>query len=386
MSIGYVLDHHVQLSETFVREEIRELRRRGVDVEVLALAPGDTAPGPDEPAMLLRRDFPSPRGPVDVLRHVRSLARPGRLRVLRRRAAALPDEGVPWRRLPVIADELGRRGVTHLHAHFGWRAAAVAAGLAPLVGVPWSMTLHARDMFADARHLEEKLALVDHLVTVCDYNLDWLRARHAPLPPTTIAVCGVRVPDAVVPEDDRDVDVVLVGRLVEKKGVDLLVAATAILRDEWPGLRVQVVGDGPLRHDLEAEVDARGLRDTIDLLGALPHDAALSRLAHARVACLPARIAGDGDRDSMPVVLKEAMARGVPVVGTDLVGIPEMVDDTVGRLVPAEDPGALAVAVAELLRDRGLRERLGRNGRARVRERFTIGRQVDAVLRAFGQG
>jgi glycosyltransferase involved in cell wall biosynthesis len=106
-------------------------------------------------------------------------------------------------------------------------------------------------------------------------------------------------------------------------------------------------------------------------------------MAAAAIVCLPARIADDGDRDSMPVVLKEAMARAVPVVATAVVAIPEMVDDEVGRLVPPEDPGALARALGELLGDVELRRTLGTNARARVAQRFTLAGEVRRLRGRF---
>ena len=117
--------------------------------------------------------------------------------------------------------------------------------------------------------------------------------------------------------------------------------------------------------------------------GPRDHTWVLDRMATAAVVCLPARIADDGDRDSMPVVLKEAMARSYPVVATAVVAIPEMVDDEVGRLVPPDDPGALAAALGELLGDADLRGRLGAAGRDRVAERFTLAGEVTRLRGLF---
>jgi glycosyltransferase involved in cell wall biosynthesis len=207
-----------------------------------------------------------------------------------------------------------------------------------------------------------------------------MTAAYGTLPPTELVVCGVEVPPAA-PRDHLEVDVLAVGRLVPKKGFDLLVGAAAALRDHRPDLRVEIVGDGPERDALVRQVAAAGLGDVVDLVGARSHEWTLARMEQARLVVLPARVAPDGDRDSMPVVLKEAMARAVPVVATDAVGIPEMVDDRVGRLVPPDDAAALAVAMGELLADDRLAADLGRAGRDRVEERFTLAGEV-ARLRA----
>ncbi len=167
-----------------------------------------------------------------------------------------------------------------------------------------------------------------------------------------------------------------VGRLVPKKGFDLLVEAVAAV----PGARLRLVGEGPERERLEAQVRRLGLGSRVELLGARPHAEVLDLVARARVLALPARVAADGDRDSMPVVVKEAMARSVPVVVTSVAGLPEAVDGTCGWVVPPEDPAALAAALREALDDPAEAARRGAAGRVRVQERFALADQV-SVLR-----
>ena len=382
--VVYVLDSYVELSQTFVREEVRELRRRGVDVHVVALAHGDVAPDPDEPVIRLTEDYRGRRR-LALAWARRGLAHP--VRTVRALAAVWTyrSERVPWGQLAALADDLEAAGAGWVHAHFGWLAAATGTVLAALLDVPSSMTLHARDMFVEDRNLDAKLARVRHLVTVCQYNLDWLRAHHAPLPPTTIAVCGVAVPASLPARDPDGPDVVAVGRLVPKKGLDVLVDAVPALLPAHPDLRVVILGDGPLRGALQQQVDALGVGDHVRLLGARPHDEVLDRIGDARVLCFPARIAPDGDRDSMPVVVKEAMARGVPVVASDLVAIPEMVDETCGVLVPPDDVAALAAALADVLGDPDRARALGAAGRERVQAGLTLAHQVEPLLAMFGR-
>ncbi|MGZ6791875.1 MAG: glycosyltransferase, partial [Mycobacteriales bacterium] len=186
-----------------------------------------------------------------------------------------------------------------------------------------------------------------------------------------LVVCGVRLPPEPVPTRGR-ADVVAVSRLVEKKGLDVLVRAAALLREQHPSLRVDLVGEGRLRPELEALVAELGLEGTVRLLGARPHEEALARIAGARVLCLPARIAADGDRDSMPVVIKEAMARRVPVVASEVAAIPEMLGGGCGWMVPPDDPAALAAALHEVLSQPARAAAVATRARARVEERFTL--------------
>jgi glycosyltransferase involved in cell wall biosynthesis len=178
------------------------------------------------------------------------------------------------------------------------------------------------------------------------------------------------------------VDVVSVARLVPKKGFDVLIDAAAELVRTRPDLRVEIVGDGPLRADLESRIAEHRLRDVVQLRGALSHEHSLERIAAARAFALPCRIAADGDRDSMPVVIKEAMARCVPVVATDVVAVPEMVDATCGVVVPPDDPSALAAGLDKVLGDPELAAAMGAAGRRRVETSFTLAGEV-AKLRAI---
>lgn len=381
--ITYVLTKHLQPSQTFVVNEIAELRRQGLAVDVLSVERGDVvvddatylvdlAPGR---GTLVRAHLGAARRrPVGYLRFlVRALA-------MRREMGTRPEQ-VPWLVLPLVAATLQQRGTRALHAHFAWSGAAAADLLAALTGLPWSVTLHAKDIFSKQRHLQRKLADADHLVTVCRYNEQWMREHVGLTRPVAQVVCGVEAPPVPWPREGA-ADVVAVGRLVPKKGFDTLLRAAALLRETRPGLTVDVVGDGPGRAQLEALVDELGLHGAVRLLGARPHEESLARIAGARVFCLPCRIAPDGDRDSMPVVIKEAMVRGVPVVSTDVVAVPEMLDDGCGLMVAPDDPRALAEALGHVLADEVLAARLAAAGRRRALERFLLAGEV-ATLRAL---
>lgn len=378
LSVAYLVDEWVTLSQTFVRNEVAELRRQGVHVELVALARGEVAPEPDERATYLPDLLPRTQ-----LARIRALlAHPGDGMRIARAQSRIRPERVQYRAaLPAVAARLRSARVSWVHAHFGWEAAACAEVLAAVLGTGWSFTAHAKDIYVDNTFLGGRLARADRLVNVCRYNLDQMAMAYDTLPPSEIVVCGVEVPQTSR-RDDLVVDVLAVGRLVPKKGFDVLVDAVAALRDRPPGLRVEIVGEGPEEVALARRVEAAGLRGIVHLMGARPHEWALARMEQARLMVLPARIADDGDRDSMPVVLKEAMARAVPVVATHVAAIPEMVDDAVGRLVPPDDAAALAEAMAEILGDASLAADLGTAGRERVAQRFALEGEV-ARLRSF---
>ena len=380
--VAYVLDLYPELSETFIRLEIDEMRRQGVNVQVLALRRSDTATGDETDVWWVNEELDVSRLRLGFAHLTAMVSHPRRYLAARNRVRQLASEAdrFRWRRMPWLAQQLRRSGVRWIHAHFAWSGAAAAAVLAELADLPWSMTLHAKDIFSDRRNLEKKLAWADHLVTVCEYNRSWLAEHFDVTRPLSVVICGVHVPE-LRPVAER-VDVVAVARFVEKKGLDVLVRAAAVLAPDLPGISIELIGSGPLFEEINALVAELGMCDTVRLRGARPHDEVLERIAESRIYCFPGRIAADGDRDSMPVVIKEAMARGVAVVGSDVVGIPEMVDATTGWLVRPDDHQALAGAIRAALTDPAERRRRGAAGYARVSERFRIETEV-AKLRAI---
>ena len=388
--IAYVVRRYPQLSQTFVRNEVDEARRQRADLLVCALEPGDDVGGATPDLLVTGRWSDDDLDRAARSHRRRHPLRWRRFRQVRRELHSELGRGpgkVDARTIPALALELGRQGVDLLHAHFGWQGATAAWLVSTLLDVPWSMTLHANDIFAERRNLGPKLVAASRVVTVCEYNREWMRRELGVQRRIDIVVCGVEVPDLPTLDDrsDERIDVLAVGRLVEKKGFDVLLRAAVAVATDRPDLSVEIIGEGPLRGDLEALRDELMAQKIVRMPGAMPHDAVLERMRRARVFCLPCRVAADGDRDSMPLVIKEAMVREVPVVSTCEVAVPEMVDDTCGRLVLPDDADALAGALREVLDDPDVGPALGRRGRERVVERFTLQGEVAKLLRVFDE-
>jgi glycosyltransferase involved in cell wall biosynthesis len=174
-----------------------------------------------------------------------------------------------------------------------------------------------------------------------------------------------------------------VGRLVPKKGFDVLLDALALFpAAQRP--RVTIVGDGPERTNLQRLADSLGLDSHVHFCGWLPNDQVKNLLRRSTMCVLPCRVDSDGDRDGIPVALMEAMAEGVPVITGDLPAIRELIQNGEnGILLPPDDVFGLADAIRELSSRPGLRERLGRAGRERVQEEFALDTNLDRLLNAF---
>ncbi len=249
---------------------------------------------------------------------------------------------------------LGPSGLagTHVHAHFATRGAMAARALATALGRPYSVTVHAYDLYMDNPFLAcvvEDAALV---VAISEHGRESLLARFA-LAADRIRVIHVGVPTDALgaqaaelhprPTTDGPVRLVSAGRLVAKKGFGTLIEAVAILRARRRDVVLEIVGDGPLRPELDAAVRRQGLGEVVTLAGQVSPEAARAQIGQADAFVLACTQGADGDLDGIPVVLMEAMALGVPVISTRLAGIPELIyHGRTGRLASAEDPAGLA--------------------------------------------
>jgi glycosyltransferase involved in cell wall biosynthesis len=267
-----------------------------------------------------------------------------------------------------------------MHVHFAAGAALDAMRLSRITGIPFSVTAHAYEIFEQPANLREKLEAAAFVTTGCEYNRRYLGDLVSPEAAERIHVIVMGVdPEAfkrTMPYPGGR-HVVAVGRLIEKKGFAHLIDAAAELEGDRPLDRLTIVGEGPLRQDLTAQIDRLGLAGRVELAGALPPAGVRDFLERADLLAMPAVVAANGDRDSMPVVVKEAMAMEIPVVASDEVGLPELVRDEFGRLAPPGDAPALARAIAELLdlpADR--RAEMGRAARAHVLKHGDLRRET----------
>jgi colanic acid/amylovoran biosynthesis glycosyltransferase len=354
--LSVYLDRFPELSETFVTGELQALRAQGHDVRVEAIV---RAARPDHDAAAgLEAAYVEDETRPQRLRALAALVVQHPVRCLRdlaaRRRWRRQERVTPLRRLAIRA----HRAEPYIHAHFAATAALDAMRVAALTGVRWGFTAHGYDIYATPANLAEKLRRADVPVTVCDYCARDL--ERVGLRPVAKVVMGVD-PDAFrrARPYPGTRHVLAIGRLVEKKGFSYLIAAAALLDD----VTVTIIGDGPLRAELEAL--ARGGR--VELAGARPPEAVREALEAADLLAVPSVVARDGDRDSMPVVAKEALAMEVPVVASAEVGLPELVRPEWGALVPPGDPHALAEAIHALLaRPPEERAAMGRAGREHV--------------------
>lgn len=292
-----------------------------------------------------------------------------------------------------LASKLMGNPPDRIHSHFAWTAAHAAMWAARLLGVPFSLTVHAADIFTPPS--EERFRLLveaaDPPLTISRFNAEYIRERWGSGTADRMVVThlGIELPPpprAVAGEGEPTIFCTASG-LAEKKGVRVLLEACGILAGSRRDWRCVIAGSDPDGTVLERfrSLNARsGLGGLVRFVGSLPATDLLEMLSGAKLFVLPCIRAESGDMDGIPVSLMEAMGMGLPVISTRISGVPELIEDGVsGLLVEPGDPAALAGAIGRLLDDPGLSASLGGEARKRVAERFSAGVYADALERAW---
>ena len=390
VNLMYIVGTYPELSNTFIDREVDHLRRRGFDLQTLAIRPPTTLAA-TLPEYQHARDTTiyllPPRWLEFIGAHLRyAVTRPSvyfgllfslffgqhpsfKLRLMTPLHFAL---GV------YAARKLRDREFDHLHVHFIDRAVIVAMVAGRLLNKPYSLTAHAYSIFAKQILLREKIAASKFSVTVSNFNRKYLIENfgadgekihifHPWVDPAHFE------PPAERPAHDK-LHIFSCGRLVEKKGHDYLVEACKLLRERGIDFECRIAGGGPLMDEISGLVKRYDLKEHVHLLGEIPSSEVRENLTTwTDVFALACVIAKNGDRDGIPVALAEAMAMELPVVSCDVAGVAELVQPGTGMMCPPRDPTALAEALAEL-DAKGHEERLqmGRRGRRVVQEEFNL--------------
>jgi glycosyltransferase involved in cell wall biosynthesis len=426
-SIGYVLMGFPRVSETFIASELLRVEQAGVPVRLFVVKPVEEReralrhPVVDaieaQPQYL--PDAASLTAPLhrwrraDLAPFMPAIRRVARARPagLARALATATAQALRDRRTPLsgprkiylkellqaiaLADRvLDTPDVRHLHAHFAHGTTTITWHAARILGLPFSFTGHARDIYAEHLNpkgwLRRKLLAARFVVTCTRANVRHLRSI-APEADVHLVYHGLNAdfarllqqPDGSVAAPER-LRVLAVGRMVAKKGFDVLVDACAVLRRRGVAFEAAIVGQEDKHSTAVRERIARhGLEHDVRLPGPMSQDQLLHEYRRASALCMPSRLLPD-DRDGIPNVLVEAMAAGTPVIASAVSGIPELVQHEVnGMLVAPDDPEALAETLLRLHGDRALSTRLAHNASETVAHRFDGSRQATRLAELF---
>jgi len=386
--IAYLTGEYPRASDTFIQREVANLRSLGHEVLTCSIRTtgAEHLVGPEQREEHARtfKVLDAMRNPATVLRaHWRWMKTPGRYLSALSLAWQSAPKGIKGRlynliyfiEAGVLAAKLADEGVTHLHNHIAKASCTVAMLAGALSGLRWSFTIHGPDIFFEPHHwrIDEKaaraafVACISHFCRsqlMCFADSDHWHKLH-------IVHCGVDPFRYARGPEHTGLRALFVGRLAAVKGVPILIEAMAQLARTYPDLTLRLVGDGPDRKTLEAEVSRRGLQDRVVFLGYRSQAEVAAELAQTDVFVLPSFAEG------VPVVLMEAMAAQVPVLTTRIAGVPELVEDGVtGRLVPPGNVAAFAQVLDAMLSDSALRARYGAAGREKVMAEYDAAQEA----------
>ena len=408
--IAYIMSRFPKLTETFVLFEMLALEESGISVELYPLLREKSAVIHPEAENFVKRAHYQPFLSQQVLRAQASLlthtagsyletlwtlirANLGSYRFLTGGLGIFPKS-------VYFANLMQEHDITHIHAHFASFPAASAYIINQLTGIPFSFTAHGSDLHRDRHMLKEKVHAAHFVATVSHYNKRVILEECGDRYRNKVHVihCGIdtEVFSQYPPTSETKLmlnsnnntnhlfRILCIGTLHEVKGQTYLIEACRLLHARHIPITCQFIGDGPDRDTLQSQIERANLTEHIQLLGHQTRDEVARRLQQADALVAPSVPTNIGRREGIPVVLMEAMGTGLPVVASNLSGIPELVTNQVtGLLTPPRDAVAIADALQHLYDDPALRLRLGTAGRAKVIAEFDLRQNVAQLASHF---
>lgn len=399
--MAYVLGQFPSVSETFILREMCALQKLGFDITPLSMNPPaepvhETAQG--LASRTLYRSAPVSwqslkgmigalfRKPIGCMSALRMIISQGM-----RDFGAVRELMSAFSAACYVVAHVPPGRMRHVHAHFASYPATVGLLLAEILGVGFSMSCHARDIFTDEARLMGLKVAEAEFVTVCtQVGAERLQRRYSPLNSDKLRVIrhGLDFKQFTggSHREHQTPLVVSVGRLVEKKGFPILLRAAAMLAAEDMDFELAIVGDGPQREELERLINGLGLQGRVHMPGYLTEKQVMATYRHADLFVLTPIIAADGDRDGLPNTIIEAMAAGVPVVATDVGAISEVViHEQTGLLAQPGNVQEIARCMERALVDHALRQRISAQALQKVQREHDISRNVGQLGAVFAE-
>jgi glycosyltransferase involved in cell wall biosynthesis len=397
LKLTYIIGTYPLLTTTFIDREIRLLQQWGVNLQIVSIRRPRRELAPEQLELQKRVQYLLPISVVTlVMSHLWFMVfRPWSFwRTLfylftrphpdiQSRFKSLLHFSTGVYAAYVIREDPGN----HVHAHFVDRATTVALVIGRLHHITYSATAHATDIYVNPIMLREKISQAGFIATCTQYNKDYLATTIGPDISDKVKRIyhGLDMSHYHPHHQPTDKPLLIsVGQLKEKKGFGYLLKACRLLKERGYEFECQIVGEGHLREELEAQIRQLGLENDVTLCGALPHQAVIDKYKQATLFALPCVVQADGERDGIPNVILEALAMELPVVSTRHSGIPEVIEDGEnGLLVPPEEVVPLANALMRLLDDPDLCMKLGSKGRGIIMASFSVESNVEKLLKEF---
>jgi len=396
MRIAYVTAQEPYgVGESFILSEVMELRNQGHEVVIFPLRPASELGKGKECADASQYTVRIPLFSFSVLlRALRIMVLCPRLTV-RVFIDIIKGSGSMKKILKnlvvvpkgfVLGEEVKKIGFSHIHAHWASTPSTAAYVASLYSGISWSLTAHRWDIKED-NMLETKIRSSEFVRAISVNGANEIKSKISKTlwHKVNIIHMGVRLtPNECTPEQDV-FTIASVGDLIPVKGHRFLLEACLLLKQRGKIFRCFLIGDGPLKQELLEMIHKLDLDDVVTLCGRLPHDKVLGMYQDCCVSVLvhPSIVTDDGEREGIPVALMEAMAVSVPVISTATGGIPELLGDGAGILVPPGDSKALADAIEVIMENPYYRAELGQKGRKKIEADFSLSSVVRQLAELF---
>jgi colanic acid/amylovoran biosynthesis glycosyltransferase len=391
---AYLFERFPSFGQTFCYREVAELDRQDVAPPIFSIRNPRDEPAQDWDTRIVERVHYLPEE-KELLEKVRRAAKKRKIGI--DIVAALDEWGrrTDFLRLyqaVYVGVRMREMGIDHVHAHFAGMAARTAFWINKFFSISFSFTAHANDIFSPREFeigLDKLVDTARAIVTETDYAARFLRERFSQRADRVHRIYnGLDLADFGRADFSSTPPLIIaVGRLIPKKGFGDLIRACALLAERRKAFRCEIIGEGPLENELRWQIDELCLQNNVVLTGAKPQTELRRQLAAANVFVLPSVIDPDGGMDNLPTVIMEAMATGLPVVSTNIGGIPEMViEKKTGFLVQPGDAPAMADAIERMINDPSSAQRLGEFGYERAEALFSIEKNARALCALIGVG
>jgi len=383
--LAFLTSQYPAATHTFIQREVQALRDLGWTIDTFSVRSPDPAwpPGEADSAEEAQTFYILRQSPAAILGAQVAAFFGNPARYLRTLGLALSHRAPGARGLflalahfaesAVLARELKRRRIAHLHNHFANSAATVGLLATRMLGIGWSFTMHgiSETDYPAGLMLGRKIEAADMVACVSLFGRAQAMRLVGPehWDKLTIVRCGIpfdRLPQPGT-KTGHAPTIICVGRLSPEKGQAGLLRAFASLRTSNSNAKLKLVGDGPDRETLEALAREMGVTEAVTFTGRLSEDDTLAQIAQSDLLVLSSFMEG------LPIVLMEAMALGVPVVASRVAGIPELVEDgSTGLLFAPSDWDGLKACMERLLGDGTLQAEIAERARKKVAEEFDV--------------
>ena len=399
--VAYIVSRFPKISETFILREMIQIEQENWDVSLfpLILETPQVIHAEAEPWLDRLYDYPWFSLDIATANIKQFLKTPflyvslwytiirenhPSLKFLLRAIAILP-------KAVRIAAEMSQNGISHIHAHYATHPALAAWIVHKLTGISYSVTVHAHDIFVDRSMIDLKLRDAVFVAAISEYNReflaqhlgDWVREK------THIIHCGIQPGFYAVStgiKNDSCFDIVSIGSLQPYKGMQYLILACALLQARGIPFYCQIIGGGEERLMLEELIVKNDLSQRVKLLGAMDQAKVASILREAQVYVQSSVITPSGKMEGIPVSIMEAFACGVPVVASQISGIPELViSNETGYLVPPADVETLADMLEHIYHNPVEACSLAKAGQEKVLREFELSANVRKLSLLFQQ-